>query len=165
MRLSASRGILVFKSKPKIPGVALRSHARSMVITRYGIAATAHALASQAGAEVLARGGSAADAAIAANAVLGVTEPMQNGIGGDLFVLYWQAEKNKIPGVNARGWGPKRLTIAHPPRKGGGKEISQPAIFYGENAYPVREVLHSYGQSAPEALAHDKESRRIYLPD
>ena len=73
-----------------------RSHARSMVITRYGIVATAHALASDAGAEVLARGGSAADAAIAANAVLGVTEPMMNGMGGDLFVLYWQAKKRKL---------------------------------------------------------------------
>jgi gamma-glutamyltranspeptidase/glutathione hydrolase len=66
-----------------------RSHARSMVVTPYGIVATSHVQASQAGAEILAQGGSAADAAIAANAVLGVTEPMMNGIGGDLFALYW----------------------------------------------------------------------------
>ena len=95
-----------------------RSHARSMVITRYGIVATAHALASQAGAEALARGGSAADAAIAANAVLGVTEPMMNGMGGDLFVLYWQAKKRKLYGLNASGWAPKALTIRHLSRKG-----------------------------------------------
>jgi len=95
-----------------------RSHARSMVITRYGIVATAHALASQAGAEVLARGGSAADAVIAANAVLGVTEPMMNGIGGDLFVIYWQAKKRKLYGLNASGWAPKALTIRHLARKG-----------------------------------------------
>ena len=167
-----------------------------MVITRYGIAATAHALASQAGAEVLARGGSAADAAIAANAVLGVTEPMQNGIGGDLFVLYWQAKKHKLYGLNASGWAPRALTVDHLRGKGYGempqdginsvtvpgvvdgwsklharfgkrrwKEILQPAIFYAENGYPVPEVIHSYWQSAPEALADDKESRRIYLPD
>jgi Gamma-glutamyltranspeptidase len=55
-----------------------RSQARSMVITRYGIVATRHVLASQAGAQVLARGGSAVDAAIAADAVLGVTEPMMS---------------------------------------------------------------------------------------
>jgi len=95
-----------------------RSHARSMVISRYGIVATAHALASQAGAEVLARGGSAADAVIAANALLGVTEPMMNGMGGDLFVIYWQAKKRKLYGLNASGWAPKALTIRHLARKG-----------------------------------------------
>jgi gamma-glutamyltranspeptidase / glutathione hydrolase len=89
-----------------------------MVITRYGIVTTAHALASEAGAEVLGRGGSAADAAIAANAVLGVTEPMMNGMGGDLFVIYWQAKKRKLYGLNASGWAPKALTIRHLARKG-----------------------------------------------
>jgi gamma-glutamyltranspeptidase/glutathione hydrolase len=90
-----------------------RSQARSMVITRYGIAATSHVQASQAGAQVLAAGGSAADAAIAANAVLGVTEPMMNGIGGDLFVLYWDAKSGKLYGLNASGWAPKGLTREH----------------------------------------------------
>ena len=65
-----------------------RAYGRSMVINDGGIVATSHTLASQAGAQILARGGSAIDAAIAANAVLGVTEPMMNGIGGDLFLLY-----------------------------------------------------------------------------
>src|ERR1700693_3950146 len=69
-------------------GAQDRSYGRSMVITDGGIVATSHTLASQAGAQILARGGSAMDAAIAANAVLGVTEPMMNGIGGDLFLLY-----------------------------------------------------------------------------
>jgi gamma-glutamyltranspeptidase / glutathione hydrolase len=90
-----------------------RSHARSMVVTRYGIVATSHVQASQAGAQILARGGSAADAAIAANAVLGVTEPMMNGIGGDLFALYWEAKTGKLYGLNASGWAPQGLTIAH----------------------------------------------------
>jgi len=88
-----------------------RSHARSMVITDRGIVATSHTLASQAGAQVLARGGSAVDAAIAANLVLGVTEPMMNGIGGDLFLIYWEAKTGKLYGLNASGWAPRNLTI------------------------------------------------------
>jgi len=95
-----------------------RSHARSMVITRYGIVATSHVQASQAGAQILARGGSAVDAAIAANAVLGVTEPMMNGIGGDLFALYWDAKTGKLYGLNASGWAPQGLTIEHLKAKG-----------------------------------------------
>jgi len=88
-----------------------RSYGRSMVITDRGIVATSHVLASQAGAEILKRGGSAMDAAIAANAVLGVTEPMMNGIGGDLFLLYWDAKSGKLYGLNASGWAPKGLTL------------------------------------------------------
>src|SRR5690348_1290179 len=88
-----------------------RSYGRSMVISDRGIVATSHYLASQAGAQILAKDGSAMDAAIAANAVLGVTEPMMNGIGGDLFLLYWDAKSGKLYGLNASGWAPKNLTI------------------------------------------------------
>src|SRR5260370_39755621 len=94
------------------------SHARSMVITRYGIVATSHVQASAAGAQILAKGGSAIDAAIAANAVLGVTEPMMNGIGGDLFAIYWEAKTGKLYGLNSSGWAPKALTIEHLRAKG-----------------------------------------------
>ena len=73
-----------------------RSNARSMVITRYGIVATSDALASQAGAQMLSQGGSAVNAAIAANAVLGVTEHMMNGMGGHLFAIYWEARTGKL---------------------------------------------------------------------
>jgi gamma-glutamyltranspeptidase/glutathione hydrolase len=90
-----------------------RSTARSMVVTRYGIVATSHVQASVAGAKILERGGSAVDAAIAANAVLGVTEPMMNGMGGDLFAIYWDAKAGKLYGLNASGWAPRGLTIAH----------------------------------------------------
>jgi gamma-glutamyltranspeptidase/glutathione hydrolase len=82
-----------------------------MVVTSGGIAATSHYLASQAGADVLRRGGSAIDGAIAANAVLGVTEPMMNGIGGDLFLLFWDAKASKLYGLNASGWAPRQLSI------------------------------------------------------
>jgi len=95
-----------------------RSNARSMVITRYGIVATSHVQASQAGAQILARGGSAVDAAIAANAVLGVTEPMMNGMGGDLFAIYWEAKTGKLYGLNTSGWAPRALTIEHLKAKG-----------------------------------------------
>ena len=88
-----------------------RDYGRSMVVTGRGIVATSHVLASQAGAHILERGGSAIDAAIAANAVLGVTEPMMNGIGGDLFLLYWDAKSGKLYGLNASGWAPQGLTI------------------------------------------------------
>src|SRR5256885_10761604 len=94
-----------------IPGVFAqdRSHARSMVVTRYGVVATSHVQASQAGAQTLSEGGSAADAAIAANAVLGVVEPMMNGMGGDLFALYWEAKTGKLTGLNASGPAPRAL--------------------------------------------------------
>jgi gamma-glutamyltranspeptidase/glutathione hydrolase len=95
-----------------------RSSARSMVITRYGIVATSHVQASAAGAQILARGGSAVDAAIAANAVLGVTEPMMNGMGGDLFAIYWDAKTGKLYGLNSSGWAPRTLTIEHLKAKG-----------------------------------------------
>jgi len=95
-----------------------RSHARSMVITRYGIVATSHVQASAAGAQILAKGGSAVDAAIAANAVLGVTEPMMNGMGGDLFAIYWDAKTGKLYGINSSGWAPQGLTVEHLKSKG-----------------------------------------------
>ncbi len=88
-----------------------RSYGRSVVMTDRGIVATSHYLASQAGAQVLAKGGSAVDAAIAANAVLGVTEPMMNGVGGDLFLIYWDAKSGRLYGLNASGWAPRKLSI------------------------------------------------------
>ena len=88
-----------------------RGQARSMVISRGGIVATESPLASQAGVRILERGGNAVDAAITANAMMGVVEPMMNGIGGDLFVLVYDAKANKLYGLNASGWAPKGLTI------------------------------------------------------
>jgi len=95
-----------------------RSYGRSVVATQYGIVATSEVIASQAGARVLEQGGSAIDAAIAANAVLNVTEPNSNGLGGDLFAIYWDAKTGKLYGLNASGWAPKALTIEHLKAKG-----------------------------------------------
>jgi gamma-glutamyltranspeptidase/glutathione hydrolase len=95
-----------------------RSYGRSVVATQYGMVATSQVSASQAGALILERGGSAIDAAIAANAVLNVTEPTSNGMGGDLFAIYWEAKTGKIYGLNASGWAPKALTIEHLHQKG-----------------------------------------------
>lgn len=97
-----------------------RSAGRSMTITRRGIVATSQTLASQAGTQILARGGSAIDAAIAANAVLGVVEPMMNGIGGDLFLLYVDGKTGKLSALNASGFTPKALTIEYLQSKGYG---------------------------------------------
>src|SRR5258706_11215014 len=66
-----------------------RSQARSMVISRYGVAATEHPFASQAAIDILRAGGNAVDAAVTANAVMGLVAPMSNGIGGDLFAIVY----------------------------------------------------------------------------
>jgi gamma-glutamyltranspeptidase/glutathione hydrolase len=84
-----------------------------MVITRYGVVATEHPLASQIGASVLADGGNAVDAAVAANAATGVLAPMANGIGGDLFAIVYDAKSGKLYGLNASGWSPAALTPEH----------------------------------------------------
>ena len=88
-----------------------RSYGRSVVTTDHGIVATSDYLASQAGSQILAKGGSAMDAAIAANAVLGVTDPMSNGMGGDLFLIYWDAKAGKLYGLNSSGWAPRGLSV------------------------------------------------------
>ncbi len=82
-----------------------------MVISRHGIVASSQTLAAQAGAQVLARGGSAIDAAIATNAAMGVVEPMSNGMGGDLFAIYWEAKTGKLTAINSSGWAPRAMTV------------------------------------------------------
>jgi gamma-glutamyltranspeptidase / glutathione hydrolase len=96
---------------PRAPLAAQgRNYGRSQVITQQGIAATSQTLASQAAVQILARGGTAVDAAIAANAVLAVVEPMKNGLGGDLFALYWDAKTGKLQGLNSSGPAPRALS-------------------------------------------------------
>jgi len=95
-----------------------RSQGRSMVISRGGIVAAESPLAAQAGVRILEHGGNAVDAAIATNAMMGVVEPMMNGIGGDLFAIVYDAKANKLYGLNASGWAPKGLTIEYLQKQG-----------------------------------------------
>ncbi len=84
---------------------------RSEVIAQNGMAATSHPLATQAALDILKQGGSATDAAIAANAMLGLMEPTGCGIGGDLFAIIWDAESEQLHGLNASGRSPQDLEI------------------------------------------------------
>ena len=85
---------------------------RSKIATTYGIVAASQPLAARAGVQILERGGNAVDAAIAANAVMGVVEPEMNGIGGDLFAIVYEARTGTLHGLNASGWSPAELTPA-----------------------------------------------------
>jgi gamma-glutamyltranspeptidase/glutathione hydrolase len=86
---------------------------RSMTVTQYGIVAAPQFLAAQAGAQILQAGGNAVDAAIAANAVMGVVQPYVNGMGGDLFAIVYEAKSGKLYGLNSSGWTPKALTLEY----------------------------------------------------
>jgi gamma-glutamyltranspeptidase / glutathione hydrolase len=99
---------------------------RSEVIAGNGMAATSHPLATQTALDILKKGGTAIDAAIAANAVLGVVEPTGCGIGGDLFAMIWSADKRKLYGLNASGRSPRSLKLE----------------YFRENGY---EFIPSYG--------------------
>jgi len=102
--------VLVF-SQDRITGHDFAT--RSEVITRNGMAATSQPLATQTALDILKKGGTAVDAAIAANAVLGVVEPTGSGIGGDLFAIIWSADKGKLYGLNASGKSPRSLKFEY----------------------------------------------------
>jgi gamma-glutamyltranspeptidase / glutathione hydrolase len=86
---------------------------RSDVIAQHGVAATSHPLATQIAVDILKKGGTAIDAAIAANAALGLMEPTGCGMGGDLFAIVWSAKDKKLYGLNASGRSPKSLTLKY----------------------------------------------------
>ena len=129
MRLSFSILILfiypmLIYSQDRITGSDYAT--RSEVIARNGMAATSQPLATQVALDILKKGGNAIDAAIAANAVLGVVEPTGAGIGGDLFAIIWSADKGKLYGLNASGRSPRSLKLE----------------YFKENGY---EFIPSYG--------------------
>ncbi len=91
---------------------------RSEIIARNGMVATSQPLATQVAIDILKQGGTAIDAAIAANAMLGLVEPMMDGVGGDLFAIVWDAKTQKLHGLNASGRSPYALSLEHFKSKG-----------------------------------------------
>ncbi len=165
-----------------------------MVVSRRGIVASEHPLASQAGAMMLAAGGHAVDAAIAANAVMGVVCPMMCGIGGDLFAIVWEPG-GQPHGLNASGWAPRDLTIdllestssAGMPQSGvhsvtvpgavagwnllrerfgklSFKDVLAPAIAIAEEGFPVAEITAAKWTDAEAFLRSDSGATRTFLP-
>jgi gamma-glutamyltranspeptidase/glutathione hydrolase len=149
---------------------------RSAVIARHGMAATSHPLASQAAVDVLKAGGSAVDAAIAANAVLALAEPTGCGLGGDLFAIVWDPEGKRLHGLNASGRSPRGLTLAELKERLGERDripsvgplpVSVPGAVSGWGALharfgklPLAEVLApairyaTEGIPIPQTIAH-----------
>jgi gamma-glutamyltranspeptidase/glutathione hydrolase len=106
-----------------------RDTAFSMTVNHYGIVSTLQTLASAAGSAILEKGGNAIDGIIAANAATGVTEPMYNGLGGDLFAIYWDNKAKKLYAINSSGWTPAAETIESMNAKGITKEIDMNSIY------------------------------------
>ena len=123
----------------RITGLEFAS--RSEVIATNGMAATSHPLATQTAISILKAGGNAIDAAIAANAVLGLVEPTGCGIGGDLFAIVWSADDKKLYGLNSSGPAPKNISIDKIKEKGmnkippyGALPVTVPGAVAGWNA-------------------------------
>lgn len=126
-------------------GAPLPVPGRSLVTTTDGIVAASQPLAARAGVQVLERGGNAIDAAIAANAVMGLMEPTGNGVGGDLFVIIYEAKTGKLHGLNASGWAPSGLTVDALAAKGikampqrGPYSVTVPGVVAGWSAMAER---------------------------
>ena len=109
--LSTLLSSITLYSQDRITGEIFAT--RSEVIAQNGMVATSHPLASQIGIDILKGGGNAIDAAIAANAALGLMEPTGNGIGGDLFAIIWIEKEKKLYGLNASGRSPENLTLEY----------------------------------------------------
>ncbi len=116
MRITISVVLVIVLSAEAFSQDRITGHdfaTRSEVIARNGMAATSHPLATQVALDILKKGGNAIDAAIAANAVLGVVEPTGAGIGGDMFAIIWSADKKKLYGLNGSGRSPRSLKLEY----------------------------------------------------
>src|SRR5262245_14458413 len=114
---AALLGVLVMSVASSQDTSAARGQAtRSVVYGRHGMVCAAQPLAAQAGIDMLKKGGSAVDAAIATNACLGLMEPTANGLGGDLFAIVWDPKAKKLAGLNACGRSPLGLKLEQIPR-------------------------------------------------
>ncbi len=139
---------------PQVVVAGRRWATRSEVLARDGMAATSQPLATQAALEILKKGGSAVDGAIAANAVLGLVEPVSCGIGGDLFALVWDAGSKTLSGLNASGRSPYALKLEELKRRGlsrlpfrGPLSVSVPGCVDGWYA-----LHHRFGRLSMEQL-------------
>jgi gamma-glutamyltranspeptidase / glutathione hydrolase len=141
-----------------------RTQGRSMVISRRGVVSAENPLAAQAGASVLAHGGNAVDAAIATNAVMGVVEPMMNGIGGDLFAIVYDAKSGKLYGLNASGWAPAGLSIEFLKSKGiakmpqgGIQSVTVPGAVDGWSKLMARFGAKKFSEVLAPAIYYSRE--------
>jgi len=180
---------------PDYPRIPIdRSQTRSMVISTRGVVSSEHPLASQAGAAVLASGGHAVDAAIAANSVMGVVSPMMCGAGGDLFAIVSEAD-GTLHGLNASGWAPAAsspallrskditsmpqsgpLSVTVPGAVAGWCVLHQKfgrlplnavlssAIALADEGFPVAEIGAAEWSNAEPFLKNDPEAARVFLP-
>jgi gamma-glutamyltranspeptidase/glutathione hydrolase len=138
-----------------------RNQARSMVISQYGVVAAEQPIAARAGTAILERGGNAVDAAVAANAAMGLVAPMMDGIGGDLFAIVYDAKTNKAYGLNASGWAPKRLTVEFLKSKGyvsmpstGIHSVTVPGAVAGWDALLTRFGTKTFADVLAPAIAY-----------
>src|SRR5258708_17077484 len=102
---------------------------RSITASQHGVVASSQPLAAQAAVQILQRGGSAVDAAIAANSTQGLMEPTSNGVGGDLFALVYLAKEDKLYGLNASGWSPAGVTRQFLKSKGVERELPYRGVY------------------------------------
>ena len=140
-----------------------RTQARSMVISQYGIVAAEQPIAARAGTAVLENGGNAVDAAVAANAAMGLVAPMMDGIGGDLFAIVFEAKTNKVYGLNASGWAPRGLTPEFLQSKGlqwmpssGIHSVTVPGTVAGWDAMLSRFGKKSFADVLAPTIAYAK---------
>ena len=111
---------------------------RSPVVSRRGIVAASQPLAAAAGVEILAKGGTAADAAVATAAALNVTEPGSTGLGGDCFALYYEASSHKVTALNGSGRLPAALSLEKLRREGFGTELPLTTLIPSPCRAPAR---------------------------